>query len=174
MYKEKEPKAKIPMTVSGKKAVEEELAVARRAYLELLKGRTDIPVCNTTTTSLGQANDERIILSRISELLDTLSRVVIIAEPTVAETSQEIVNIGDTLKVALNANGISMEKRFTLVDYLKQTDGMDKVSVSSPLGAAVYRKQLGSVQSYQAPNGTVEVEILAKLSLEEEQSHGRI
>jgi len=66
-------------------------------------------------------------------------------------------------------------KEFTLVDYLKQTDGDDKVSISSPLGSAIYHKQIGSTQSYQAPNGTISVEILEKkLPLEEEQAHGRV
>lgn len=174
MYKEKEQQAKILMTESGKKEVEEELEKARTAYFELLKKRKDVPVYDTTTTSLGQANEERVILNRISELLDTLSRIVIIAEPTITENGQEIVNIGDTIKVGLNINGASMEKEFTLVDYLKQTVGMDKVSISSPLGAAVYRKSIGSFQCYQAPTGTVEVEILEKILLEEKQTHGRI
>lgn len=174
MYKEN-PNEKILMTPNGKATVERELDEARSAYFELLKGRHAVPVHDTTTTSLGQANAERVILSRIQGLIDTLSRIELIPESTVTESAQDIVEIGDTLKVALSVNNAKLLKEFTLVDYLKQTDGDDKVSISSPLGSAIYHKQIGSTQSYQAPNGTISVEILEKkLPLEEEQTHGRV
>jgi len=161
-------KEKLLMTTKGRDEILNDLEQARMEYYALLSGRCEVKKLDTTTTLLGQENEERKLLSKISLLLDTLNRVEIIPEPTIAEEDADIVKIGDVLSIAISSNGKRNEMSIGLVEYVTDTiPGITKVSTASALGKAIKGQRVGTTVSYDAPIGKVDVIILAKLSLEE-------
>lgn len=87
--------------------------------------------------------------------------------------NQDAICIGDILKVKLvYNNGFDEEIIFKLVNSNPKMDGeMEEVSISSPLGEAVYQKKVGDCDSYIAGCNTISFEIIAKLILTKEDSN---
>ena len=74
----------------------------------------------------------------------------------VTEYDDTKINIGTSFKVALKSNdGMISESSYILTDIVKEASIRKRgfVSIASPLGKAVYNKQIDDKFSYQTPDG---------------------
>lgn len=140
--------------LAGIEALKEQLANMKAARFALKSLYTDAESLNE---ALEQHKREEI---RIGEKLiarrSDLKRIVIVERDL---GSSDIVDVNDTVNVLLDGD----EMTFTLVTGTPDFDAeIPKITVDSPLGKAVYLKEIGYVGSYTVGNRTNKVEIVSK------------
>ena len=94
--------------------------------------------------------------SRIRRLQHTLGHAVIVDDAAVG--SSETVEAGSV--VAIRYDGDDEVERFLVGSIEERHDELNVVSPGSPLGQALLGKASGDVVEYQAPGGTLRVEIV--------------
>lgn len=103
---------------------------------------------------------EAMILQRIYDKLDNIKNIEVIEEK---DKKGNHVNLNDLVKVTLIENGTEEEEIIKLVSYKTVEDNKFEeamvVSLSSPIGSAIYGKKEGDVVSYTVGNQTYQVVI---------------
>ena len=94
--------------------------------------------------------------SRVRRLQHTLSHAVIVDDEAVG--SSETVATGSV--VAIRYEGDEEIERFLVGSIEERHDELNVVSPGSPLGQALLGKSSGDVVEYEAPGGTLRVEIV--------------
>ena len=91
---------------------------------------------------------------RISELENAMSNARVLDEKTV-DTSK--VYILSTVTVLNKRSG--KEMKYTMVSAQEADFNLNRISIDSPIGAALLGKAIGEVVSVKAPAGIIEFEI---------------
>jgi transcription elongation factor GreA len=91
---------------------------------------------------------------RISELENAMSNARVLDEKTV-DTSK--VYILSTVTVLNKRSG--KEMKYTMVSAQEADFNLNRISIDSPIGAALLGKSIGDVVSVKAPAGIIEFEI---------------
>lgn len=103
---------------------------------------------------------EAMILQRIYDKLDNIKNIEVIEEK---DKKENHVNLNDLVKVTLIEDGTEEEEIIKLVSYKTVEDNNNEeamvVSLSSPIGSAIYGKKEGDVVSYSVGNQTYQVVI---------------
>ena len=101
-----------------------------------------------------------MILQRIYDKLDNIKNIEVIEEK---DKKENHVNLNDLVKVTLIEDGTEEEEIIKLVSYKTVEDNNNEeamvVSLSSPIGSAIYGKKEGDVVSYNVGNQTYQVVI---------------
>lgn len=95
-----------------------------------------------------------------------------IVDPALA--NENLVNDGDTIDLLITfADGTVLSNTVTVVNHIEDYQP-NVVTTSSPIGMAIYGKELGSVVDCQTPNGNIKIQIMGKaLKEEQEETLGR-
>ena len=90
-----------------------------------------------------------------------------IVDPTLA--NENLVNDGDTIDLLITV----LSNTVKVVNHIEEYQP-NVVTTSSPIGMAIYGKELGSVVDCQTPNGNIKIQIMGKaLKEEQEETLGR-
>ena len=106
---------------------------------------------------------ERRIRAQLKEYEETLKKVVIVEEHNDANS----IDVGDivTINMIFGPDDID-ELQFRLVGYVSEfnndNSNLTLVSINSPLGNAVYHRQIGEKNSYEVDGRTFNIEIVSK------------
>ena len=103
----------------------------------------------------------------IQRRINDLSKVVLVSK----NDSESLIDIGDVLNIDMKFEDEDVEDMtFKLVGLSKgkNAEGIEEVSINSPLGKAVYHKEVGDTVSYTVHNNLIEVLIKAKVNLDKE------
>lgn len=140
--------------LAGIEALEEQLANMKVARFGLKSIYNDPDSLNE---ALEQHKRKEVRISeKIIARKSDLKRIVIVARDL---GSSDVIDINDTINVLLDGD----EMTFTLVTGTPDFDAeIPKITVDSPLGKAVYLKEIGYVGSYTVGNRTNKVEIISK------------
>lgn len=92
---------------------------------------------------------------RIAELEDRLARAQVV---DLSKVSRDEVAIGAIVKV--EDIDKKFKDQFMIVGEGETRDGIDTVSVASPLGSALIGKKIGEVAEFQAPRGRLRYKVL--------------
>ena len=140
--------------LAGIEALKEQLATMKAARFGLKSIYTDPDSLNE---ALEQHKRQEVKLKeKLIARREDLSRIVIVERDL---GSSEVIDINDTVNVLLDGD----EMTFTLVTGTPDFDAeIPKITVDSPLGKAVYLKEVGYVGSYTVGNRTNNVEIVSK------------
>jgi transcription elongation factor GreA len=137
-----------------------------RAELEDLttRGRVDIAQTIETARELGDLKenadyhaareDQGRMEARIRQLQSLIDNAVIV------DTSQTSDTVAAGSIVALRYEGDDDAARFLVGSIEERRDDVAVVSPQSPLGQALLGRRKGDVVEYQAPGGTLKVEIV--------------
>ena len=81
---------------------------------------------------------------------------------------------GDTIDLLITfADGTVLSNTVKVVNHIEEYQP-NVVTTSSPIGMAIYGKELGSVVDCQTPNGNIKIQIMGKaLKEEQEETLGR-
>jgi transcription elongation factor GreA len=93
--------------------------------------------------------------ARIRQLQAMLERAEVIDD---TELSSEVVSTGSV--VAIRYEGDDEVERYFVGSIEERHEGMSVISPASPLGKALLGKSKGDVVEYEAPGGTLRVEIV--------------
>lgn len=99
--------------------------------------------------------EEFKIMGLLKKKREDLERIVIINEE---KNDFDGVTINDWVKVSLFMDGEVDEFSFKLVASLNPTE--DEISINSPMGAAIYKKRVGEIASYQVGDRKFKVKVL--------------
>ena len=139
----------------------DEIETLKEQLVNMKAARFGLKSIYTDPDSLSEALEEHkrqeIRLSeKIAARKSDLKRIVIVARDL---GSSEVIDINDTVNVLLDGD----EMTFTLVTGTPDFDAeIPKITVNSPLGKAVYLKEVGYIGSYTVGNRTNNVEIVSK------------
>ena len=130
------------------------------------RGRAEIATTIEAARSLGDLSEngdyhaakdtQGKMESRVRRLQHTLAHAVIVDDEAVG--SSETVATGST--VAIRYEGDDEVERFLVGSIEERHDELNVVSPGSPLGQALLGKSSGDVVEYEAPGGTLRVEIV--------------
>ena len=107
---------------------------------------------------------ERRLAKQINNQKEKIKNIEII---NIELLEDDVINIGDTVKINMI---FSEDDTEDMQIMLVGTDGKineNKVSINSPLGKAIYKQKIGSLNSYNVNNNKIFIEILEKVNLEE-------
>ena len=114
--------------------------------------------------------NEAMIMGELQRRYDELSRVVIIEKKENSET----VEIGDTIKLhTIFSEDKFEEKLFKIVGGMPNFNldvEIQEISINSPIGKAIYQKQIGETCKYSVNNRQFKVLIKEKIDLSKQQS----
>lgn len=98
------------------------------------------------------------LTTSIKSKLDDLKRIVI-----VDEKEDDTINVNDIVTVDMIYPDSEETVTFELVSNIPDlSSDIMKLSISSPLGAAVYQRKIGEEVSYMTNNGAVKIHIVSK------------
>ncbi|HYM16462.1 MAG TPA: transcription elongation factor GreA [Dehalococcoidia bacterium] len=150
----------IYLTREGHEALESELdqLKQRRPHIQADLARAMADKDFRENAPLDAARNEQGHLeARIREIDGTLRRAVILEQG--ATTPGDVSQIGDVVTVRDLRTGA--EKSYTLVNSDEVRSGQGKISISSPVGRAVYQRHAGEEVEVEAPSGTFRMRIEA-------------
>src|SRR6478735_8602156 len=78
----------------------------------------------------------------------------------VESTDDGTVSTGSIVTLLYDGDSRDLAERYLIGHMEEQVGGLDVVSPSSPLGAALLARRPGVTVEYEAPNGTLRVELL--------------
>lgn len=93
---------------------------------------------------------------RIRQLEALLENVEIIEKPVAG-----VVGPGSIVTIVYEGDGDEDAERYLVGHIEERTDGLDVVSPTAPLGAALIGARIGETVSFEAPNGELRVRVLA-------------
>jgi len=112
---------------------------------------------------------ERLILGELQRCYDELSRATIIER----QNNSDIVDVGDIIKVDMYFSEDDFEEHiFKLVGgapTLDLTSNIQEVSINSPMGKAIYKKEIGANCSYTVNDEQITILIKEKIDLSKEE-----
>lgn len=128
-------------------------------YQEHLKGRSDYGI-NTSDNCRSVDFDTKtnILLCEIADIKQTIFNLQIIEE----SFDTNVINIDDVVTVRLEGEEPEKVKLVGGVPDISREGGIICITINSPLGNALYKKQVGDVVSYIVKQNQFNVEILAK------------
>lgn len=139
-----------------KKSIENLIKNVDRINDEISKLRKDKKI--DEANDLYRIKDE--LLARIEDKQNTLTLVKLIEK----QNSENILDLGDTATIELDFGDDDKETcliKLVSVDSYTEND-LECVSINSPLGRALYRKNIGEKTYYMVKNNRVNVTILKK------------
>lgn len=95
------------------------------------------------------------IMESISKIDNILSCSYIVDKNSITTDSVQLYN-----KVKLYNKNLKKEQTYILVSEAEANPKQGKITTNSPLGAALLNKKIGDNINYNAPIGTIELEIL--------------
>jgi transcription elongation factor GreA len=93
---------------------------------------------------------------RIRQLEALLDHVEIIEKP-----AEGVVGPGSIVTIVYEGDSDDGAERYLVGHIEEQTDGLDVISPTAPLGAALIGAEVGSTVGFAAPNGELRVRVLA-------------
>ena len=103
---------------------------------------------------------DHIISVRIRSMVEQLESAVIVEEN---DKKEEIVNIGDIITLRLFFDNVVDEDDYEVCTFADSDDSLlNKLSINSPLGSAVYKKKIGDIVFLIQGKEKTKVEIIRK------------
>ena len=139
-----------------KKSIDNLIKNVDRINNEISKLRKDKKI--DEANDLYKIKDE--LLARIEDKQNTLTLVKLIEK----QNSENILDLGDTATIELDFGDDDKETcliKLVSVDSYTEND-LECVSINSPLGRALYRKNIGEKTYYMVNNNKVNVTLLKK------------
>jgi transcription elongation factor GreA len=93
---------------------------------------------------------------RIRQLEALLDNVEIIEKP-----AEGVVGPGSIVTIVYEGDSDDDAERYLVGHIEEQTDGLDVISPTAPLGAALIGAEVGTTVGFAAPNGELRVRVLA-------------
>jgi transcription elongation factor GreA len=93
---------------------------------------------------------------RIRQLEALLDNVEIIEKP-----AEGVVGPGSIVTIVYEGDSDDGAERYLVGHIEEQTDGLDVISPTAPLGAALIGAEVGTTVGFAAPNGELRVRVLA-------------
>jgi transcription elongation factor GreA len=150
---------KIPMTVAGHKALDEELkrlkSVERPAVIAAIAEAREHGDLSENAEYHAAKERQGWIEGRVQELEDKLARAQVI---DVAKMSGDQVKFGATVTVL--DEDTEDEATYQIVGEDESDVKSGKISVSSPIARSLINKEVGDVVEVNAPGGLKSYEIL--------------
>lgn len=158
-----------------------EEAQKRNERIDELKSRLE-RIRNERSTFQGGAGADEPYYNLLSQQEDITNKEIMqinqelataeIVDPTLA--NENLVNDGDTIDLLITfADGTVLSNTVKVVNHIEEYQP-NVVTTSSPIGMAIYGKELGSVVDCQTPNGNIKIQIMGKvLKEEQEETLGR-
>ena len=115
---------------------------------------------------------ERLLLGRIKECYERLNSVVIVARTE----DDDVIDFGDMVNINMVFAPDDIENcwiELVGVSTSHSNGDIQKVSINSPLGKAIYHKHIGEKTDYEVNKHKIIVEILAKEKTRENNSKTR-
>lgn len=149
-----------PITVAGKKKLEEELVYLKNEkQTELSKQiKEHRGYCDfSDNIAFGQTLDQQAIVNdRIAAIEEMLSNAVLI-DPKDKQTAA--VKLGSTVTFKELPDGI--EETYTIVGTIEANPLANKISVESPVGKSLLDSKKDDLVSIDIPSGEIKVKVLA-------------
>lgn len=102
---------------------------------------------------------ERALIRIINDMTENLKNAIIVDDEKIEKHG---IDIDDTVTVLLNFVNLGNEAEEVTVKLVGTAgpSNVDEVTLNSPLGNAIYQKNIGDKASYEVNNSRIEVEIL--------------
>jgi len=150
---------KIPMTVAGHKALDEELkrlkTVERPAVIQAISEAREHGDLSENAEYHAAKERQGWIEGRVQELEDKLARAQVI---DIAKMSGDTVKFGATVTVL--DEDTEEESTYQIVGDDESDVKSGKISISSPIARAMINKEVGDVVEVNAPGGLKSYEIM--------------
>ena len=160
-----------------------EEAQKKNERIDFLKSRLE-KIRNERSDFQGSAgyDSNEPYFALLSQMEDTTNKEIMqinqelataeIVDPTLA--NENLVNDGDTIDLLVTfADGTVLSNTVKVVNHIEEYQP-NVVTTSSPIGMAIYGKELGSVVDCKTPNGNIKIQIMGKaLKEEQEETLGR-
>ena len=151
---------KIPMTVAGHKALDEELkrlkSVERPAVIQAISEAREHGDLSENAEYHAAKERQGWIEGRVQELEDKLARAQVI---DIAKMSGDAVKFGATVTVL--DEDTEEEATYQIVGDDESDVKAGKISISSPIARAMINKEVGDVVEVNAPGGLKSYEIMS-------------
>lgn len=151
---------KIPMTVGGHKALDEELkrlkTVERPAVIAAISEAREHGDLSENAEYHAAKERQGYIEGRVTELEDKLARAQVI---DVTKMSGDTVKFGATVTVL--DEDTEQESTYQIVGDDESDVKSGKISISSPIARAMINKEVGDVVEVNAPGGLKSYEIMS-------------
>lgn len=145
------------LTKEGEQKLKDELnermEVTRKEIANKLEAATDQGDLSENSAYKSALEEKELNENRITEIQD------ILANSVVRSTSASTSTVGIGNKVKLKMAGSDKEMEVTIVGKSEADPTQQMISVSSPIGAAIYGKSKGENVQVKLPTGETEVEI---------------
>lgn len=146
------------LTESGKKKLEEELE-----YLKTVK-RVEIKAALKAARAQGDLSENADYDAAKDDQSMTESRILeleqIIKTATIIENSEEEDVFGINKTALVKFYDIDETEEVTLVSTVESDVKNMKISIDSPLGAALYKLKVGEKKTVSSPDGEYDVEVI--------------
>ena len=109
--------------------------------------------------------EERKIRSKLEKMYSEQNKLEIIDMPIYEDNK---VNINDIIKIRIMYSVDDIEEELIKLTgkYIPNTEAkIQEISLNSPLGKAIYMKDIGSFTSYVVGDKEIKVEIISKCNL---------
>lgn len=150
---------KVPMTIDGQKALEDELrtlrSVERPAVIKAIADAREHGDLSENAEYHAAREKQSFIEGRISELEDIISRADVI---DISKLSGETVRFGATVTVA--DEDTDEELVYQIVGPYEADLEKGRISMASPIGRALIGKSIGDSTEVQTPKGGKSYEIV--------------
>ena len=145
--------------------------VEKISNLENNKNRIEKDILKLTSTKFDVdkynelKNLKRGIEKRINDFKNMLKNSEMI-DSLLESDNDNIVNIGDNITLRFYFDDIPEEDDFLLTGDCISNDN-NKITINSPLGEAIYKKEIGTFTYYSCGNNKIKVEIVKKNKVKE-------
>lgn len=102
---------------------------------------------------------ERALIRTINDMTENLKNVIIVDDEKIEKNSIDINNTVTVLMSFVDSGDETEEITVKLVGTASPSN-INEVTLNSPLGNAIYHKNVGDKASYEVNNSRIEVEIL--------------
>lgn len=133
---------------------------AKKQYMEILKTRAEYgknSVENHQTTVFD--TEYELAISNIKSLTETISCLSIIEDTNAAENT---VNMGDVVTIQMLDDGDIRKVKIIGGTPQFGNDEVVSITINSPMGAAIYKKNIGDIVSYNVGKNQISVMIVSK------------
>lgn len=103
--------------------------------------------------------ESRMVAQKINKMMADKKRLKVITKQTF---NYNVVNIGDILKIKFNDDEIEIVK--LTGKYIPNENDINEISLNSPLGRAIYKKKIGTINEYEVNDKIIRVEIIKKIN----------
>lgn len=149
-----------PMTLAGKKKLEDELehliTVKRKEVVERIKIARSFGDLSENSEYDSAKEEQGFVEGRISTIESMLRNAVIIEE---TEGQSDIVTLGKTVKFIELPDG--EEEEYTIVGSAEADPFEGKISNDSPIAKALLGRKVDDVVKLTTPGGDMEVRIIS-------------